>query len=115
MRNNRLDAQLLGLEEWQRNFVLSAFRKNIEHFEPVSHVVAHPFPNDILEWHYVLEGSEGTPFAGFLRWVLLCKNQVPSRVSLQAYWNHHDHPQWTIYDTEENMLVSYSQGFSFSW
>ncbi|XP_022724846.1 ubiquitin-conjugating enzyme E2 34-like isoform X2 [Durio zibethinus] len=64
MRNNRLDAQLLGLEEWQRNFVLSAFRKNIEHFEPVSHVVAHPFPNDILEWHYVLEGSEGTPFAG---------------------------------------------------
>ncbi|KAL3528536.1 hypothetical protein ACH5RR_007858 [Cinchona calisaya] len=32
--------------------------------EPVSHVVARPAPNDILEWHYVLEGSEGTPFAG---------------------------------------------------
>ncbi|XP_044496482.1 ubiquitin-conjugating enzyme E2 34-like [Mangifera indica] len=32
--------------------------------EPVSHVVASPSPNDILEWHYVLEGSEGTPFAG---------------------------------------------------
>lgn len=32
--------------------------------EPVSHVVAHPSPNDILEWHYVLEGSEGTPFEG---------------------------------------------------
>ncbi|MED6170720.1 Ubiquitin-conjugating enzyme E2 34 [Stylosanthes scabra] len=32
--------------------------------EPVSHVVARPSPNDILEWHYVLEGSEGTPFAG---------------------------------------------------
>ncbi|KAK4267127.1 hypothetical protein QN277_023952 [Acacia crassicarpa] len=32
--------------------------------EPVSHVVAHPSPNDILEWHFVLEGSEGTPFAG---------------------------------------------------
>lgn len=32
--------------------------------EPVSHVVACPSPNDILEWHYVLEGSEGTPFAG---------------------------------------------------
>ncbi|XP_040971553.1 ubiquitin-conjugating enzyme E2 34 isoform X2 [Gossypium hirsutum] len=31
--------------------------------EPVSHVVARPSPNDILEWHYVLEGSEGTPFA----------------------------------------------------
>ncbi|KAJ7951427.1 Ubiquitin-conjugating enzyme, E2 [Quillaja saponaria] len=32
--------------------------------EPVSHVVARPSPNDILEWHYVLEGSEETPFAG---------------------------------------------------
>lgn len=32
--------------------------------EPVSHVIARPSPNDILEWHYVLEGSEGTPFAG---------------------------------------------------
>ncbi|KDO53756.1 hypothetical protein CISIN_1g026499mg [Citrus sinensis] len=32
--------------------------------EPVSHVVARPSPNDILEWHYVLEGSNGTPFAG---------------------------------------------------
>ncbi|KAK6787373.1 hypothetical protein RDI58_015898 [Solanum bulbocastanum] len=34
--------------------------------EPVSHVVARPSPNDILEWYYVLEGSEGTPFAGGL-------------------------------------------------
>ncbi|XP_010273799.1 PREDICTED: ubiquitin-conjugating enzyme E2 34-like [Nelumbo nucifera] len=32
--------------------------------EPVSHVMARPSPNDILEWHYVLEGSDGTPFAG---------------------------------------------------
>ncbi|KAK3220640.1 hypothetical protein Dsin_014610 [Dipteronia sinensis] len=32
--------------------------------EPVSHVVARPSPSNILEWHYVLEGSEGTPFAG---------------------------------------------------
>ncbi|KAL3598600.1 hypothetical protein D5086_006518 [Populus alba] len=32
--------------------------------EPVSHVVACPSPSDILEWHYVLEGIEGTPFAG---------------------------------------------------
>ncbi|XP_058005140.1 ubiquitin-conjugating enzyme E2 34 isoform X2 [Hevea brasiliensis] len=31
--------------------------------EPVSHVVACPSPSDILEWHYVLEGSEGTAFA----------------------------------------------------
>jgi ubiquitin-conjugating enzyme E2 J2 len=26
--------------------------------------VARSSPNDILEWHYVLEGSKGTPFAG---------------------------------------------------
>eukprot|EP00268_Persea_americana_P020863 TRINITY_DN208_c0_g1_i1.p1 TRINITY_DN208_c0_g1~~TRINITY_DN208_c0_g1_i1.p1 ORF type:complete len:239 (-),score=44.11 TRINITY_DN208_c0_g1_i1:614-1330(-) len=32
--------------------------------EPVPNVVARPSPNDILEWHYVLEGSEGTPYAG---------------------------------------------------
>ncbi|KAL2493362.1 Ubiquitin-conjugating enzyme E2 34 [Abeliophyllum distichum] len=32
--------------------------------EPVPHVVARPLPNDILEWHYVLEGSTGTPYAG---------------------------------------------------
>ncbi|KAK9162755.1 hypothetical protein Syun_003657 [Stephania yunnanensis] len=32
--------------------------------EPVSQVVARPSPNDLLEWHYVLEGSEGTPYAG---------------------------------------------------
>ncbi|KAJ7562357.1 hypothetical protein O6H91_03G093000 [Diphasiastrum complanatum] len=32
--------------------------------EPVAHVLARPTPNDILEWHYVLEGSEGTPFEG---------------------------------------------------
>ncbi|XP_077240879.1 ubiquitin-conjugating enzyme E2 34-like [Tasmannia lanceolata] len=32
--------------------------------EPVSHVLARPSPSDILDWHYVLEGSEGTPFAG---------------------------------------------------
>lgn len=32
--------------------------------EPVSQVSARPSPSDILEWHYVLEGSEGTPFEG---------------------------------------------------
>lgn len=32
--------------------------------EPVPHIVARPSPNNILEWYYVLEGSEGTPFAG---------------------------------------------------
>ncbi|KAH6773326.1 ubiquitin-conjugating enzyme 33 [Perilla frutescens var. hirtella] len=32
--------------------------------EPVSNMMARPQPNDILDWHYVLEGSQGTPFAG---------------------------------------------------
>ncbi|PKA49555.1 putative ubiquitin-conjugating enzyme E2 33 [Apostasia shenzhenica] len=32
--------------------------------EPVPQIVARPLPSDILEWHYVLEGSEDTPFAG---------------------------------------------------
>ncbi|KAL2610253.1 hypothetical protein R1flu_028826 [Riccia fluitans] len=32
--------------------------------EPVPHILARPLPTDILEWHYVLEGSEGTPFEG---------------------------------------------------
>ncbi|CAM6084607.1 unnamed protein product [Calypogeia fissa] len=32
--------------------------------EPVPHILARPSPADILEWHYVLEGSEGTPFEG---------------------------------------------------
>lgn len=32
--------------------------------EPVPQIVARPSPSDILEWHYVLEGSAGTPFQG---------------------------------------------------
>jgi ubiquitin-conjugating enzyme E2 J2 len=32
--------------------------------EPVPHVLARPSPTDILEWHYVLEGSKNTPFEG---------------------------------------------------
>ncbi|CAO2824645.1 unnamed protein product [Amaranthus hypochondriacus] len=32
--------------------------------EPVPNIVARPSPNNILEWYYVFEGSEGTPFAG---------------------------------------------------
>lgn len=32
--------------------------------DPVPQVVARPLTSDILEWHYVLEGSKGTAFAG---------------------------------------------------
>jgi hypothetical protein len=44
--------------------------------EPVPHILARPSHSDIREWHYVLEGSEGTPFEGLLHSVfdplLLC-------------------------------------------
>ncbi|KAI7842164.1 hypothetical protein COHA_004187 [Chlorella ohadii] len=32
--------------------------------EPVPQITAHPAPNNLLEWHYVLEGSKGTDFEG---------------------------------------------------
>ncbi|KAF9689845.1 hypothetical protein SADUNF_Sadunf01G0134800 [Salix dunnii] len=64
--------------------------------EPVSHVVARPSPSDILEWHftamsddavrchyYVLEGSEGTPFAG-LPIILLMQYMIQKIVRLSC-------------------------------
>lgn len=32
--------------------------------DPVPNVTAHPLPQDMLEWHYVLEGSSGTEYEG---------------------------------------------------
>ncbi|XP_074564718.1 ubiquitin-conjugating enzyme E2 34-like [Curcuma longa] len=32
--------------------------------EPPPQIVARPSPSDILDWHFVLEGSKGTPFQG---------------------------------------------------
>lgn len=32
--------------------------------EPVPNITAHPLPQDMLEWHYVLEGSSGTEYEG---------------------------------------------------
>ena len=32
--------------------------------EPVPGVVAHPFPSNLLEWHFVLEGGKGTEYEG---------------------------------------------------
>ncbi|KAG6518024.1 hypothetical protein ZIOFF_021425 [Zingiber officinale] len=34
------------------------------HKEPPPQIVARPSPSDILDWHFVLEGSKGTPFEG---------------------------------------------------
>ncbi|PSC73263.1 ubiquitin-conjugating enzyme E2 34-like isoform B [Micractinium conductrix] len=32
--------------------------------EPVPHITAHPAPSNLLEWHYVLEGTKGSDFEG---------------------------------------------------
>jgi ubiquitin-conjugating enzyme E2 J2 len=32
--------------------------------EPVPHITAHPSPSNMLEWHYVLEGQEGSDYEG---------------------------------------------------
>lgn len=32
--------------------------------EPVPHIQAHPQPNNLLEWHFVLEGAKGSDFEG---------------------------------------------------
>ncbi|CAG2179170.1 unnamed protein product, partial [Oppiella nova] len=32
--------------------------------DPVPYVSAHPLHNNILEWHYVVHGPEGTPYSG---------------------------------------------------
>nr|QBH73234.1 ubiquitin-conjugating enzyme E2 j2 [Thermobia domestica] len=34
--------------------------------DPVPYVVAEPLPSNILEWHYVVKGPEGTPYEGGL-------------------------------------------------
>jgi ubiquitin-conjugating enzyme E2 J2 len=47
--------------------------------EPVPHILARPSHSDIREWHYVLEGSEGTPFEGLLH--IVFEPLLP--------WRHH--------------------------
>lgn len=32
--------------------------------DPVPHIKAHPSPINLLQWHYVLEGTQGTPYEG---------------------------------------------------
>ncbi|XP_071449176.1 ubiquitin-conjugating enzyme E2 J2 [Hetaerina americana] len=34
--------------------------------DPVPYVVAEPLPSNILQWHYVVNGPEGTPYEGGL-------------------------------------------------
>ncbi|XP_041001468.1 ubiquitin-conjugating enzyme E2 34-like isoform X2 [Juglans microcarpa x Juglans regia] len=62
----RASNTIVGISEMAEKSCIKRLQKEYRALckEPVSHVVARPSPNDILEWHYVLEGSEGTPFAG---------------------------------------------------
>jgi ubiquitin-conjugating enzyme E2 J2 len=32
--------------------------------EPVPHITAHPSPTNLLEWHFVLEGAQGSEYEG---------------------------------------------------
>lgn len=32
--------------------------------DPVPHITTRPRDDDILEWHYVIEGTSDTPYAG---------------------------------------------------
>ena len=32
--------------------------------DPLPSIVAHPLPENILEWHYLILGSDDTPYAG---------------------------------------------------
>jgi len=34
------------------------------HQDPVPYIVAEPLPNNILEWHYVVQGPENSPYEG---------------------------------------------------
>lgn len=34
--------------------------------DPVPYVTATPLDSNILEWHYVVKGPEGTPYEGSL-------------------------------------------------
>lgn len=43
-------------------------RKEFRNFsrEPPAHITARPLPSNILQWYFVLEGVEGSPFSGGL-------------------------------------------------
>ena len=53
--------------------------------EPVPCLSAHPSPNNILEWHFVVEGSEGTPYeGGVYHGKVRCSASAPIRGSAQT-------------------------------
>ncbi|KAK6118729.1 hypothetical protein DH2020_047534 [Rehmannia glutinosa] len=58
----RLQKEYRALCKVSSLLLLEIFRKLMD--RTCFNVVARPLPNDILEWHYVLEGSQGTAFAG---------------------------------------------------
>ncbi|XP_043257517.1 ubiquitin-conjugating enzyme E2 J2 [Colletes gigas] len=46
--------------------------------DPVPYVLAEPVPSNILEWHYVVKGPEGTPYeGGFYHGKLIFPGEFP--------------------------------------
>lgn len=60
-------------------------RLHIEHRKlmrkPVDHVEAHPRPDDVFEWHYVITGPEESDYAGGIYWgKLIFPPEYPMKV-----------------------------------
>ncbi|XP_067124120.1 ubiquitin-conjugating enzyme E2 J2 [Centruroides vittatus] len=46
--------------------------------DPVPYVTAHPLPSNILDWHFVVRGPEGTPYeGGFYHGKLVFPSEFP--------------------------------------
>lgn len=46
--------------------------------DPVPYVTAHPLPSNILDWHFVVKGPEGTPYeGGFYHGKLVFPSEFP--------------------------------------
>ncbi|KAF0305379.1 Ubiquitin-conjugating enzyme E2 J2 [Amphibalanus amphitrite] len=52
----------------QNNTALVRLRRDYMRLktDPVPYISAEPLPSNILEWHYIVRGPEGTPYAGGL-------------------------------------------------
>ncbi|XP_037084521.1 ubiquitin-conjugating enzyme E2 J2-like, partial [Pollicipes pollicipes] len=52
----------------QNNTALVRLRRDYMRLkaDPVPYISAEPLPSNILEWHYIVRGPEGTPYVGGL-------------------------------------------------
>ena len=58
---------------------VAKLRKELERFyqDPPDHIQVAVNERDMFEWHYLLEGPEGTPYAG--GWSLAARRDCPPR------------------------------------